>query len=75
MLFCWCIAALVACTEQCGLPSYSGLVRAGVVLALIGAVVTATDLDDNLPLLRANCEDNGALPAPRAASRLPDLSH
>ena len=36
----------------CGLP--------GLVLAKLGAAVTATDLGPNLPLLRKNAEANGA---------------
>jgi hypothetical protein len=36
-------------------------VHAGVVLAQLGAEVTATDLPQNLPLLRDNTEANGTL--------------
>jgi hypothetical protein len=32
----------------------------GIVAARLGARVVATDLAPNLPLLRANCEANGA---------------
>lgn len=35
------------------------LLPAGVVMAKLGASVTATDLEPNLPLLRSNCKDNG----------------
>ena len=37
--------------------------HAGIVLARLGADVTLTDLEPNLPLLAGNCKTNGAVAA------------
>jgi predicted nicotinamide N-methyase len=51
-------SALIAGKRCLDLSAGCGLVAAA--LAALGAEVVATDLAPNLPLLRANCEANGA---------------